>query len=36
VVEDNKPKEEPGIFIGKKTEPGWKYFEGLGFSVRQD
>jgi hypothetical protein len=26
---------EPEFFIGKKEDPGWKYFDGLGFSVRE-
>ena len=26
---------EPEIFIGKKEGDGWKYFDGLGFSVKE-
>lgn len=27
---------EPEFFIGKKEDPGWKYYDGLGFSIKQN
>ena len=27
---------EPEFFIGKKEVPGWKYYDGLGFSIKQN
>jgi chromosome segregation ATPase len=27
---------EPDFFIGKKDDPGWKYYDGLGFSIKQN
>jgi len=27
---------EPEFFIGKKEDPGWKYYDRLGFSIKQN